>query len=189
MYDLLARRRPGSRLFGFLNGPRGITQGDAREITAAALVRRTFVKFLRHLPVCSSHPWLLLCHKAVLAVRTPGHSSRRSDARTLVQLASHDWQWLTRYTWQADAVQRPAGARSASRAALTSGKTLCCLHQLQCLMYLQAPFRNQGGFNIIGSGRDKIESPEQLAACGRHGAPPDAALGRALFALHCNSQA
>lgn len=29
---------------------------------------------------------------------------------------------------------------------------------------LQAPFRNQGGFNIIGSGRDKIESAEQLAA-------------------------
>jgi hypothetical protein len=29
---------------------------------------------------------------------------------------------------------------------------------------MQAPFRNQGGFNIIGSGRDKIESAEQLAA-------------------------
>lgn len=64
IFDLLARRRPGSRLFGFLNGPRGIVQGDAREITSAAL----------------------------------------------------------------------------------------------------APFRNQGGFNIIGSGRDKIESAEQLAA-------------------------
>ncbi len=28
----------------------------------------------------------------------------------------------------------------------------------------QAPFRNQGGFNIIGSGRDKIETAEQLTA-------------------------
>ena len=32
------------------------------------------------------------------------------------------------------------------------------------LWIVQAPFRNQGGFNIIGSGRDKIESPEQLSA-------------------------
>ena len=39
----------------------------------------------------------------------------------------------------------------------TPGKLLWCND-------LQAPFRNQGGFNIIGSGRDKIESPEQLAA-------------------------
>ena len=65
MFDLLARRRPGSRLFGFLNGPRGITQGDAREITAAALVRSIFVTFLRHLPECSSHPRLLLRCSAV----------------------------------------------------------------------------------------------------------------------------
>jgi pyrophosphate--fructose-6-phosphate 1-phosphotransferase len=28
-----------------------------------------------------------------------------------------------------------------------------------------APYRNTGGFDLIGSGRDKIESPEQLAAC------------------------
>lgn len=41
LFDLLAARRPGSRLLGFLNGPRGIVQGDAHEITAAALVLLT----------------------------------------------------------------------------------------------------------------------------------------------------
>ena len=29
---------------------------------------------------------------------------------------------------------------------------------------MQALFRNQGGFHVIGSGRDKIEKPDQLAA-------------------------
>jgi pyrophosphate--fructose-6-phosphate 1-phosphotransferase len=28
-----------------------------------------------------------------------------------------------------------------------------------------APYRNTGGFDIIGSGRDKLETPEQLEAC------------------------
>lgn len=28
-----------------------------------------------------------------------------------------------------------------------------------------APYRNTGGFDLLGSGRDKIETPEQLAAC------------------------
>lgn len=28
----------------------------------------------------------------------------------------------------------------------------------------QVPYRNQGGFHLIGSGRDKIEKPEQLGA-------------------------
>ncbi len=30
---------------------------------------------------------------------------------------------------------------------------------------LVEPYRNSGGFDMIGSGRDKIETPEQLAAC------------------------
>ena len=30
------------------------------------------------------------------------------------------------------------------------------------LCYLKAPFRNQGGFHMIGSGRGKIEKPEDL---------------------------
>ena len=29
---------------------------------------------------------------------------------------------------------------------------------------MQLPFRNQGGFHLIGSGRDKIERPDQLDA-------------------------
>jgi pyrophosphate--fructose-6-phosphate 1-phosphotransferase len=33
---------------------------------------------------------------------------------------------------------------------------------IQELLSLQAEFRNQGGFHLIGSGRDKIESKEQL---------------------------
>ncbi len=39
LLDQLTARHPGSRLMGFLNGPRGIVQCDAREITAAAVVR------------------------------------------------------------------------------------------------------------------------------------------------------
>ncbi|MCY3021341.1 MAG: diphosphate--fructose-6-phosphate 1-phosphotransferase [Planctomycetota bacterium] len=31
-----------------------------------------------------------------------------------------------------------------------------------------APFRNTGGFNLLMSGRDKIEKPEHLAACEKH---------------------
>jgi pyrophosphate--fructose-6-phosphate 1-phosphotransferase len=31
----------------------------------------------------------------------------------------------------------------------------------------QEGYRNQGGFHLIGSGRDKIEKPEQLAAAAQ----------------------
>lgn len=34
---------------------------------------------------------------------------------------------------------------------------------------LQDGYRNQGGFHMIGSGRDKIEKPEQLAAAAEVG--------------------
>ncbi len=33
----------------------------------------------------------------------------------------------------------------------------------------QDGYRNQGGFHMIGSGRDKIEKPEQLAAAAEVG--------------------
>jgi pyrophosphate--fructose-6-phosphate 1-phosphotransferase len=65
LHDGLQAARPGSKLFGFQGGPRGILEGRQRELTAAAL----------------------------------------------------------------------------------------------------APYRNTGGFDLIGSGRDKIETDEQLAAC------------------------
>ena len=99
----------------------------------------------------------------LVAVRIPGHGSRRFYPRPWYSSSATPGNSSAdapgKLLW-CDDLQAPFRTRVAS----TSGKTLSYLHQLQCLIYLQAPFRNQGGFNIIGSGRDKIENPEQLAA-------------------------
>jgi hypothetical protein len=73
VFDLLARRRPGSRLFGFVNGPRGITQGDAREITAAALVRKPQTE---ELPPKSCDHASVLAWKCCLGCQEGGQACR-----------------------------------------------------------------------------------------------------------------
>ena len=38
--DFLERYHPGSKLYGFLKGPKGIMTGNAKEITPEAMVRQ-----------------------------------------------------------------------------------------------------------------------------------------------------
>ena len=67
----------------------------------------------------------------------------------------------------------PGWLLSSWVAIIVRGACLSPLvHCAACLLGLlpaQDGYRNQGGFNMIGSGRDKIETKEELAAGGAPG--------------------
>lgn len=141
LFDQLATQHPGSCLLGFLNGPRGIINCDVREITASAVVR------------------VLLCQ------RRGSGTEFLSGGSVLICLGR---------AWGDDLIVWACGDYRTHTEAWLVLLSLCDDHICPAFAYtdicgvhfcpLQEPYRQQGGFNIIGSGRDKIESVEHLQA-------------------------
>ena len=114
LLDSLMHRHPGSRLFGFLDGPRGIMERNYKEITVETMVRREREK-------------------------------------------EKERGWRER----------------KERSATTSPHPFFRSSPLLSFSSLQLAFRNQGGFHLICSGRDKIEKPADLARAAASAAELD----------------
>ena len=118
LLDSLMHRHPGSHLFGFLDGPRGIMERNYKEITVETMVRVV--------------------------------GEKRDERAT---------------------GGRGEGGRGAERGGGGGGGgALSCSSSLffspppaRPPCRAQLAFRNQGGFHMICSGRDKIEKPADLA--------------------------